>query len=163
MAASGLEPGLLTIEVTESTLMRDANATVARLRRLKDIGVMIAIDDFGTGYSSLAYLRQFPVDVLKIDRSFVAEMDGSTDSSRPHPHPGRARPDPRPHHAGRRHRGDASSMLRNEQCDSGQGFIFSRPVEPTRSRSLWLESGGVVPDGLVAPLAAGQPRPTLTH
>ena len=61
--------------------MRDAEATVARLRRLKELGVMIAIDDFGTGYSSLAYLRQFPVDVLKIDRSFVAEMDGSHDSA----------------------------------------------------------------------------------
>ena len=81
LAVSGLESSSLVIEVTESTLMKDANATVARLRRLKDIGVMIAIDDFGTGYSSLAYLRQFPVDVLKIDRSFVAEMDGSADSA----------------------------------------------------------------------------------
>ena len=61
--------------------MKDANATVARLHRLKDLGVLLAIDDFGTGYSSLAYLRQFPVDVLKIDRSFVSEMSGSPDAA----------------------------------------------------------------------------------
>ena len=79
LAAGGLEPSQLTLEVTESTLMRDAEATVARLRRLKEVGVMIAIDDFGTGYSSMAYLRQFPVDVLKIDRTFVAGMDGTPD------------------------------------------------------------------------------------
>ena len=81
LSSNNLDPGSLVIEVTESMLMRDANATVSRLKRLKDIGVLIAIDDFGTGYSSLAYLRQFPVDVLKIDKSFIAEMDGSPNSS----------------------------------------------------------------------------------
>ncbi len=60
--------------------MRDADATVRRLRRLKDLGVHVAIDDFGTGYSSLAYLRQFPVDALKIDRSFIAAMADSPES-----------------------------------------------------------------------------------
>ncbi len=73
-------PASLTLEVTESTLMRDARTTVARLKELKEIGVIIAIDDFGTGYSSMAYLRQFPVDILKIDRSFVADMNGSPDA-----------------------------------------------------------------------------------
>ncbi len=67
--------------MTETTLMKDANATVTRLNRLKELGVVIAIDDFGTGYSSLAYLRQFPVDVIKIDRSFVSEMDGSAEAA----------------------------------------------------------------------------------
>ena len=60
--------------------MRDADATVRRLREIKDLGVHVAIDDFGTGYSSLAYLRQFPVDALKIDRSFIAAMADSPES-----------------------------------------------------------------------------------
>ncbi len=142
LAANDLEPGALVIEVTESTLMRDAEATVSRLRRLKEIGVMIAIDDFGTGYSSLAYLRQFPVDVLKIDRSFVAEMDSG------------------PHSAALVHtlvelgrtlglitlaegiEDDAQlEGLRGERCDRGQGFVFSRPVEPAAVEAILSRSG----------------------
>ncbi len=80
LAVNQLEPQALVIEVTETSLMKDAESTVSRLVQLKELGVKIAIDDFGTGYSSLAYLRQFPVDVLKIDRSFVSAMDGSEDS-----------------------------------------------------------------------------------
>lgn len=77
----GLVPESLTIEITETALMKDVNATVARLERLKELGVLIAIDDFGTGYSSLSYVRQFPVDVLKIDRTFVSEMNGSSSAA----------------------------------------------------------------------------------
>jgi diguanylate cyclase (GGDEF)-like protein/PAS domain S-box-containing protein len=68
---SGLEPENLVLEITESVLMNDINTVVKRLRELKNIGVSIAIDDFGTGYSSLAYLRQLPIDILKIDKTFV--------------------------------------------------------------------------------------------
>jgi diguanylate cyclase (GGDEF)-like protein len=75
---SGFDPALCVLELTESTLMHDVDDTVGRLTLLKALGVRIAVDDFGTGYSSLAYLRQFPVDVLKIDRSFVS---GITDTS----------------------------------------------------------------------------------
>jgi diguanylate cyclase (GGDEF)-like protein len=74
LEASGLEPGLLTIEVTETALMHNADAGVARLRALKALGVRISIDDFGTGYSSLAYLQRYPVDCVKIDRAFVAPL-----------------------------------------------------------------------------------------
>jgi diguanylate cyclase (GGDEF)-like protein/PAS domain S-box-containing protein len=68
---AGLDARSLVLEVTESVMMQDMSASTSALRALKDLGVRIAIDDFGTGYSSLGYLRQFPVDVLKIDRSFV--------------------------------------------------------------------------------------------
>ena len=71
---TGLPPHKLELEVTESIFMDDINYTISVLRELHDVGVELAIDDFGTGYSSLAYLRQFPIDRLKIDQSFVRNV-----------------------------------------------------------------------------------------
>ncbi|WP_428827535.1 putative bifunctional diguanylate cyclase/phosphodiesterase [Azonexus sp. IMCC34842] len=76
---SGLDPSRLELEMTESGLMQDTTPTAEILRALKALGVQIAIDDFGTGYSSLSYLRRFPIDTLKIDQSFVQDIDGDTD------------------------------------------------------------------------------------
>ncbi|MHB8363576.1 MAG: bifunctional diguanylate cyclase/phosphodiesterase [Vulcanimicrobiaceae bacterium] len=79
LARAGLEPGLLELELTETLIMDAAESNADRLRELKDLGIRIAIDDFGTGYSSLAYLHRFPIDVLKIDRSFVSSLPSDAD------------------------------------------------------------------------------------
>jgi diguanylate cyclase (GGDEF)-like protein/PAS domain S-box-containing protein len=77
LAESGLEPGNLVIELTESTIMYNTDANLERFHSLKALGVRLAIDDFGTGYSSLSYLHRFPIDILKIDRSFVSSLTNS--------------------------------------------------------------------------------------
>jgi len=80
LQASGLPPSALIIEVTEGALMRDENAAARRMRAIKDLGVSVAVDDFGTGYASLAYLQQFPIDCIKIDKSFTSAIAASPES-----------------------------------------------------------------------------------
>jgi diguanylate cyclase (GGDEF)-like protein len=138
LASSGLDPTMLTLELTETVLMRDADATKRRLAELKRLGVQIAIDDFGTGYSSLAYLRQFPVDALKIDRSFIAGIARS-EEARTLIHTlvqlGKT--------LGLRTVAegveDAAQLaeLQREQCDHGQGFYYSRPIPSEAVEALF--------------------------
>jgi diguanylate cyclase (GGDEF)-like protein len=130
LAESGLDPATLTLEITETTLMRDAEATAKRLRSLKDLGVRIAIDDFGTGYSALAYLRQFPVDALKIDRSFISGIAGSKGSAaliHTLVQLGKTL-DIETLAEGIEERSQLETLQR-EHCDHGQGFLFSRPLD----------------------------------
>jgi diguanylate cyclase (GGDEF)-like protein len=127
---SGLEAAALTIEITETTLMRNIEDTVSRLGQIKQLGVRIAIDDFGTGYSSLAHLQQFPVDALKIDRSFISGLRHNKEGEtliRTLVQLGKAlsietfAEGIEEHHE--------LSLLRDEDCDNGQGFLFARPLD----------------------------------
>jgi len=127
---SGLDPAALTLEVTETTLMRDAAASTERLHLLKALGVRIAIDDFGTGYSSLAYLRQFPADALKIDRSFIDGIATSKASAALiHTFVALGKSlkiETLAEGIEDQHQLEA---LQREHCDQGQGFLFSRPLD----------------------------------
>jgi EAL domain-containing protein (putative c-di-GMP-specific phosphodiesterase class I) len=78
---TGLDPACLELEVTESLAMHDASKFIDELQALKDLGLQLAIDDFGTGYSSLNYLKRFPIDRLKIDKSFVCDIDHDADDA----------------------------------------------------------------------------------
>jgi diguanylate cyclase (GGDEF)-like protein/PAS domain S-box-containing protein len=130
----------LVLEITESVMMRDTDAALATLRRLKDLGVRMAIDDFGTGYSSLGYLRQFPFDILKIDRSYLAtgaEQPNDRDLERAIVDMGRtlrleivAEGVEEPEQLVR---------LKSLHCELGQGFYFARPMSPDRIRDVLRE------------------------
>jgi predicted signal transduction protein with EAL and GGDEF domain len=131
LEVSGLEPRRLVIEITESTLMRDPGSTVERIAKLKTLGVSVAVDDFGTGYSSLAYLRRFPVDILKIDRSFVASMTSSERSSALiHTLVQLGKTLGLDTVAEGIEESRQLERLRVEQCDTGQGFLYARPLSP---------------------------------
>jgi diguanylate cyclase (GGDEF)-like protein len=130
LALSGLPSQFLTLEMTESVLMRDVDATAERLLTLKDLGVRLAIDDFGTGYSSLAYLQRFPVDVLKIDRSFVAHISRSSGSEALiHTLVQLGKTLHLETLAEGIENDHQLAMLRREGCSSGQGFLFARPLD----------------------------------
>jgi EAL domain-containing protein (putative c-di-GMP-specific phosphodiesterase class I) len=110
--------------------MRDANATVRRLTDIKALGVRVAIDDFGTGYSSLGHLRQFPVDALKIDRSFITGLTQNAEGeSLIHTLVQLGKALSIETIAEGIEQPNELSMLRGESCDSGQGFLFARPLD----------------------------------
>jgi diguanylate cyclase (GGDEF)-like protein len=143
LEASGLEPGTLTLEITETTIMRDAAQTVNRLVAIKELGVRIAIDDFGTGYSSLSHLQQFPVDALKIDRSFIARLTQSPEGEtliRTLVQLGKAMSIETLAEGIERHH--ELSLLQDELCDSGQGFLFARPLDAASAEAFFRTWSG---------------------
>jgi EAL domain-containing protein (putative c-di-GMP-specific phosphodiesterase class I) len=130
LSASDLPAEALTIEITETTLMRNAEETARRLTTIKALGVRIAIDDFGTGYSSLTHLQKFPVDALKIDRSFITGLTDNREGEtliRTLVQLGKALSIETL--AEGIEQQQELSLLREEDCDSGQGFLFARPLD----------------------------------
>ena len=137
---TGLAADHLQLEITESVLMRDAESSIAILQQLKEMGIQLAVDDFGTGFSSLSYLTQFPIDVLKIDQSFVHDIDavggnngivsaiiamgnslhqrviaeGVEDSAQ-------------------------LTFLKDRQCEEAQGYFLSRPIIGEQYETLLIQ------------------------
>jgi len=137
LTQSGLQPSALTLEIAETSLMHNAEQAARRLTAIKALGVRLAIDDFGTGYSSLAHLQQFPVDALKIDRSFISGMTDNQEGETLL-------------HAlvqlgkslsietlaeGIEHQRELS-LVQDEQFDSGQGFLFARPLDAAATEAF---------------------------
>jgi diguanylate cyclase (GGDEF)-like protein len=137
---SGLDAGLLTVEITETTLMTNVEETAARLRELKELGVRIAVDDFGTGYSSLGHLRRFPVDVLKIDRSFVSQLaDGGEGEILLHTLVQLGKALSIETTAEGIERPQDLSLIKAKECDNGQGFLFARPLTARDAESFFKQ------------------------
>jgi diguanylate cyclase (GGDEF)-like protein len=137
LSHSGLDPAALTIEVTETALMRNTEETIRRLAAIKQLGVQIAIDDFGTGYSSLAYLQKFPVDALKIDRSFITGLKRNREGETiVHTLVQLGKALSIETFAEGIEQDDELSLLRDEDCDSGQGFLFARPLDPAAAEAF---------------------------
>jgi diguanylate cyclase (GGDEF)-like protein len=143
LESHSIDPGLIELELTENSLIQDSDGTGECLRALKSIGVRLAIDDFGAGYSCLSYLRKFPLDVLKIDRSFVSDLDTSVDSqvicsailSLAH----RLSLDAVAE--GIETEQQLSFLTRND-CQYGQGHYFSAAIEADKVAAMMVQSGG---------------------
>jgi EAL domain-containing protein (putative c-di-GMP-specific phosphodiesterase class I) len=139
LRASGLEPSHLLLEITESVMLDRPEVARERFMALKEAGVRLAVDDFGTGYSALSYLQTFPIDTLKIDKSFVSGLrrGGSQAAlARTIVALGRA--------LGLRtiaegiESDDQRVALRDAGCAYGQGFLFAPPLSPTEAEGLLM-------------------------
>ncbi len=134
---SGLPPRCLMLEITESVVMDDAPATIITLRELQNLGVRLAIDDFGTGYSSLSYLKRFPVNTLKIDRSFVDGLGSDVeDSSIVNAIVTLSNSLGMGVTAEGIETGEQLQQLQGMLCDHGQGFFFARPLPAAEISAL---------------------------
>jgi diguanylate cyclase (GGDEF)-like protein/PAS domain S-box-containing protein len=140
---SGIDPGRVNLEITESAVMSDVESTIQRLQELKALGVRIAVDDFGTGYSSFSWLRQLPVDVLKIDKEFVGELGHREQSGFLV-----ATIIDLAHNLGLRtvaegiERSAQLDRLRDMHCDLGQGYHVGRPMVAAKVVDLLAVENG---------------------
>ena len=137
LQAAGLEPGAVKLEITENTLMQDMEIIIPKLKELRRMGIRIAIDDFGTGYSSLSYLQQFPIQTLKIDRSFVGDIRADDrDASIINAIVAMARGLKLDLIAEGVENRTQLRYLQGQGCREGQGFFFSRPIPASDLQSL---------------------------
>ena len=146
ITSTGIPASMLELEITEEATAHDPEHVIKVLNQLKNIGVSLAIDDFGIGYSSLSYLRRFPIDVLKIDRSFVMKIDKSkTDASVVKLILGLANELDIKVVAEGVETIDQYQRLKNWKCDLIQGFYFSKPLPESDYTKLLEQQTPVLP------------------
>ena len=140
LAETGVDPQTVILEITESMIMENVDAAVATMKRLRDMGIQIHIDDFGTGHSSLSYLQLFPVNALKIDRSFIKKLNAGGDNQKIVTHiVSLARSLNFEVIAEGLEMEHQLANVQNLNCDYGQGFLFARPM-PFHAIDAWMES-----------------------
>ena len=128
---TGIDPGLLELEITESMVMHNLDAALEKLRAIKKMGVRLAIDDFGTGYSSLAQLKRFPIDTLKVDRSFIREIQtNAQDQAITEAIIAMGRNLGVTVVAEGVETAEQQAFLSSRACDEMQGYYFSKPCHP---------------------------------
>jgi EAL domain-containing protein (putative c-di-GMP-specific phosphodiesterase class I) len=154
---TGIAPERLRLEITESALMEDAANAVETLRQMKAIGVQLSMDDFGTGYSSLSYLHRFPIDILKIDRSFVSRMSTDRESR------GIVKTIiTLAHELGKNvvaegvETEDHRRMLEKLSCHLGQGYLFSKPLDADATLELLRNPARRIGDKSLVPTPVRQ-------
>jgi diguanylate cyclase (GGDEF)-like protein len=151
LAESGFDPTCLDLEITESAIMEDVDGAVKSLLGLKDLGVFISIDDFGTGYSSLGYLKRFPIDMLKIDRSFVMGLPSdSDDAAIVQAIVALGQNLKLKVLAEGVETMDQRSFLQTQGCDYFQGFLFSKPLPEAEFLAFWQNHAAANPRPAVA-------------
>ena len=159
LAASGMSPVLLQLEVTESMVMRNVARAVRVLHAVQDRGIRLAIDDFGTGYSSMSLMKQFPIDTIKIDRSFVRDLPrDSEDQAIAQAIISMGKALGMTVVAEGVETAEQHAFLRSHACDEMQGFLFSRPLPPRELAEL-LQSTPVLASPPLQPKADGAPAP----
>ncbi len=142
---AGLSPGNLELEITETLAMHDVEYTIKKLGRLKDMGIEISIDDFGTGYTSLSYLKRFPIDTLKVDKSFVQEIaNNASDAAIVSTVIGLGRSLKLKVVAEGVETENQLEFLRRQRCDEMQGYLFSRPLPPGECAPVLAGQSGKV-------------------
>ena len=140
LSRAGIDANALELELTEGIIMRNADQTITRLEELKAMGCTISVDDFGTGYSSLSYLKRFPIDIIKIDRSFVREITTDQDDEAiTQAIISMAHNLKRDVIAEGVETSDQASVLRREGCHLMQGYLFARPL-PSDEFLVFLQS-----------------------
>jgi EAL domain-containing protein (putative c-di-GMP-specific phosphodiesterase class I) len=134
---AGLPASCLKLEITENVIMQDVEATIRTLWELRDLGIRIAVDDFGTGYSSLAYLKRLPLNVLKIDRSFIANIGDDKEATAIVQAIIALAKSLNLNVTGEGiETAEQADLLKHWGCDLGQGYLFGRPLDAARTTPL---------------------------